>query len=345
MPKAWENTGRSWLEASDSTSSEVLVDTEKDPRAIPPWSAALAETTAPFTENLQDCRGKWLLLTPPLRAVLPKAAEAGALGLLLDMVRTPTPCPDAFRWENGTGLRDWYPVDGEPVLPMFSLTPRQAQMLREHPQTLLRGAIARRFYDGGIPMVTGLVPGRESTEILLMAHLYEPFEADNAASAPMLLELCRKLVPLAGTLRHSIRFLFGMERFGFAEYFHRHGKGNCVFAVNVDCPCNIATTKHPRFTVYGSSETAPAPQADAVWFALAKEAFGAENVELVPGQNTGDNCCSKPFPGIPSCLLEAADLRYQHVACPQYDAVDWDMMQTVAQFHYDAILALDKALE
>lgn len=102
----------------------------------------------------------------------------------------------------------------------FSISPSKGRMLREllrrNQRILLRAIVKTKLYEGKIPMVTGVLPGKLNEEIVITAHLCEPGANDNASGCGLGLEVARAIKALIDNgelppLLRRIRLLYGFE--------------------------------------------------------------------------------------------------------------------------------------
>jgi len=166
-------------------------------------------------------------------------AARGIVGVVNDRGRMEF--PDLRGWDNYT-----FAPRNEESLFGFSLSFREAEHLRER----LRNSSAvkvfarvdTRLYDGAVDNVTGVIPGSEGgEEVLLLAHIYEQGANDNASGAGLGLEVFRTLKALIdrGELprpRRSMRILLGFECCGLMAYVVEHQEvlRRTVAAINPD---------------------------------------------------------------------------------------------------------------
>ena len=140
----------------------------------------------------------------------------------------------------------WPFVAGDTLAFGFVLSARQGDRLRH----LLRGGqpvqawarVDSRLYDGTFDLVTGVIPGQQSEEeVLVFAHLYEVGAQDNAGGCAVVLEAARCLNNLivSGRLpapRRSIRFVLSWEIYGLLAYrdARPEAMGRIIAGLNLD---------------------------------------------------------------------------------------------------------------
>ncbi len=261
MPQAWDRTGRSTLEMVDPALSEaerMIADTDIQPLSATIWSVPTPPggVTAPLvslqsvqSEDWHEVKGKIVLCdVSPNGDLMRKLAMSGALGLVSFVREISDTNPDDVRWMNGPGLCGWYYLKDDLRLWNFSITPRRALELEKRlaagNEVILHAVMNTRVYDGEIYTVTARIPGHSAGEIALFAHMYEPFIADDATGVVLSIAIGKALRELvcAGklpALEKSVRVVFGMERYGFSEYFHNRARSRSIIAaVNMDSVCH-----------------------------------------------------------------------------------------------------------
>ncbi|MBR4662615.1 MAG: AAC(3) family N-acetyltransferase [Lentisphaeria bacterium] len=237
MPEAWDQYGRSFLKITSPGVPDydrMLSDSDRHPQEAVIWSAPTPEggvdgeivayDDLPDQEH-PDVRGKWVFMESrgvDVSGVRYRAlAEAGAAGLLLTNFTVMETSPDDVVWFNGQGHNSWYHEKEAPRLPVFSVPPRRAVKLLEllkKGKVTAHGEMKTRIYDGEIYTVTGIIPGESKEEYALFAHIYEPFEADDALGFATACELGRMLVNRKAKLKKTLRTVISMELYGFSAY-------------------------------------------------------------------------------------------------------------------------------
>ena len=250
MPQAWERTGRCFLEVTGDRPDDlpaVIADSDETTFATSAWAGATSENgdegevVLYDPENLESMHGKWVFFdNMPRGTVSVPLIKAGALGVITTDFKQGTTDPDATRWLNGPGSYGWYHVKGEPHIPMFCLTARRAKVLKKHLENgrkiTLRGVINTKVYDGEIYTVTGVIPGIEEDEFLLVGHLYEPFLNDNADGVAAAIEIGRMITSAGIRPQKTLRVVFSMEHYGLAQYYAQNLHTHKMFAgLNIDC--------------------------------------------------------------------------------------------------------------
>ncbi len=180
-------------------------------------------------------KGKVVLTKGDLNRVRELAVEKrGAVGIVFDGMRETPPVrarmdvPDALQYTSF-----WW-TDQEKKCFGFVLSPREGERLRQlikkqaqdgEPPVKVRAKVISRLYDGEIEVVSALMPGKTSEEVVIVAHLCHPRPSanDNASGSAAALEIARTLQKLvdAGKLappRRGIRFLWVPEMTGTYAY-------------------------------------------------------------------------------------------------------------------------------
>ena len=252
MPQAWDRTGRCTLEILSPgvpKAKRLLCDSDRDPLEAGIWSPSTPEAglTGEVVngENCEDVAGKYVYITePPKNKRMIEWSKGGALGVICTKMEADF-SPDTLCWMNGVGHYGWYYSKEDKRLPVFVLTPRRALFLeaelKKGPVTV-RGIMKTRIYDGKIHAVTGRIPGDSKEELVLLAHIYEPFPADDAVGFAGCVEAGRILRQLAEAgklhLRRSLRVVFTMERYGFFAFFDQERCKRIFAGQNMDAFCS-----------------------------------------------------------------------------------------------------------
>ena len=351
MPYAWERTGRSTLEIVDPSlpeSERMLADTDVELLNAVIWSpptpeggvtAELIDLKSVESEDWSEVAGKIVLCNrSPIGEMRRKLALAGAVGLVSYVENTLAANPDDVRWMNGVGWCGWYYVKGNKMLWNYSITPRKGDMLAKKlasgEKITLKAVMNTRIYEGETYTVTGRIPGKSKEEIALFAHMYEPFVPDDAAGVVISIAIAkavREMVKkgLIPPLEKSIRLVFGMERYGFSEYFHDLKRsGKIISATNMDSVCH-STLKIAGVLPELRHSPASAPCFDV---ALIREYLQKRYPELpyrvTPGNLSDDTFgADTPF-NIPTCWLHTPPaIDRHHNSGAIFAEADWYMAE------------------
>ncbi|MGA9351675.1 MAG: DUF4910 domain-containing protein [Anaerolineae bacterium] len=186
-----------------------------------------------------DLRGKVVLTKGDLNRVRELAVEKrGAIGIIFDGMRETPPVrarmdvPDALQYTSF-----WWTGQEKKCLG-FVLSPREGEKLRGlikkraqdgKPPVGVRAKVVSHLYDGEIEVVSALIPGETSQEVVMVAHLCHPRPSanDNASGSAAALEIARTLQKLVdgGKLvqpKRGIRFLWVPEMTGTYAYLATH---------------------------------------------------------------------------------------------------------------------------
>lgn len=346
MPQAWETTGRSFLRLDDPGLPEnqrMIADSAEDRFSIGFWSAPTPDggLDCEIVEYDTACRknipmqGKLILLEGFSQTKYRHIAKEQAAGALIYDSRQPRRYPDNCRWCNGIGFTGWYHVKEDRRMVLFSLTPRKNAFLLERLRCgpVFAHAEARtRIYDGKVYTVTGVVPGKSREEIVMVAHMYEPFLADDAAGGVVISEIVRCLLSLIRQgklppLRKTLRVVLSMERYGYMQYYldEEHNK-RILTEFSFDSCCHVYLNKRkPVLALRLSSVIAPS-FLDLMMPDLYRSLEPKIEYLLQRGNLSDDTFCSDDRIRIPSCWPHSSDRKraFHHNTCPKFMDADWD---------------------
>ena len=353
MPEAWSRTGRSTLAEVDAAGHEtaMLADSDVEPISAVIWSiptppggtvAELVSYQATPPGHEERFKGKIVLCpTSPNGALLRRILAGGAVGMVSYIAENVELEPDSVRWMNGVGHCGWYFLKGEPRLWNFSITPRKAAALEARlaagERITLRAVMNTEVYDGEVYTVTGKIPGRSSRELALIAHLYEPFIADDSAGAILSIAVGKALRELSQAgrippLEKSIRVIFSMERYGFSAFFHdRDRAGKIIAAMNMDSICH-ATLKLAGIPL----ELRRSPASSPFFFnTIIREYLRSDFPEVkfreTPGNLSDDTFGAEPPFDIPTGWLHTPAAKFRHHNTAEiFAGVDWEIARCVA---------------
>ena len=266
VPKAWDAKSATLTLLPSGNRGEVLLcNYQDDPCSLIAYSkgtppeGVTAELVVikggrrPEDYEGVDLEGKIAFTSDSARYSRREAMKHGAIGIISDYMptyeyyRPPMEIPDVRMWERfSTERGGWGIKDGDEPIWGFVLTPRQGLWLRElirrEGKVKLHAKVDARFYDGEIPVVTGLIPGKTEEEVLVNGHLYEVGAIDNASGCGLAIEVLRCLNMLIeeGKLerpRRGIRALFTYECMGtMAALVERPDIfENVVAGITLDC--------------------------------------------------------------------------------------------------------------
>ena len=141
MAQAWDLCGRSTLEIVEPV-KELIADTDIDTIYVSEYSAPTPEggLTAELVDYADldpenpDCKGKYVFHRGYLPAQHPlynTLASAGCAGIVFSAFETTQHEPEKPTWTNGHGHIGWYHLKEDPVVPVFSVTPKKGIELLE----------------------------------------------------------------------------------------------------------------------------------------------------------------------------------------------------------------------
>ena len=322
-PLAWDvKSGR--LEIIDTALSpedRVLADYEKVPTSIGMWSGPTPGdgVTAEIVElrkadlatiESRNLRGKLVLTDENPANVKWLLVKAGVLGAINAFTENPS-LQDGRQWINAWGDDGWaYTKRSTPLL-SFSITPRQAALVRSllaKGPVRVRAKVDSRYFNGTYPYVTGIVAGTGTEEVLTLGHTSEQGAEDNATGVAATLEALSTLNRLIsnGTLprpKRSIRVLSMGEMYGSMHYVQHNPERikRTVAAMCVDTPAASYDLAGTEYTFYMNPHVAK-DFTDAFILKIADGYFSKVNRPWhVKEFTTGtDTYLAEPMVGIPT---------------------------------------------
>ena len=312
MPEAWELSKRSFLEIVSPAVADydtVLADSDVNPAHANIWAAPTpaggitAEVVDYDTldEANPDVAGKIVLFTQTryFGRIYTNLIKHGAIAIVMSKFTAEIDEPDAVYWFNGLGNFGWYRTAEDGKLPVFSITPIKARMLKEllkKEKVVLHGEMNTRLYNGEIYTVTGIIPGESSEEYALLAHMYEPFPGDDALGAALAAEIGSVLKRSGRKPRKTLRAVLSMELFGFTAYLMGNERyKNIVAALSLDgfthrCSPDISLrlspVSSPFFGDYFYKDNGMKLLPDAPWGEqagnLSDDTFGGDSMTAIP---------------------------------------------------------------
>ncbi|MBC7236026.1 MAG: hypothetical protein H5T69_09300 [Chloroflexi bacterium] len=357
MPQAWDVRSAELEIVEPRDAAEPLIDYRRNPlcvanRCAPtPAEGIVAEViTLEQLRALGEAPGR-LVYTDgqhpgPLRA---EVAAKGAAGLISDTSPARDFAPQETYWINGWCSPGWYQTAEHRPLLCFSLSPEVGRRLKAQ---LDRGSVRvwakvdADLYDGSIYTVTGLLPGKRPQEIVLLAHIYEPFIADDAVGAAAAIEIVRTLQQLIahGDLPQpelGVRVLIGMERYGFAHYFAQEdARRRAALAINMDCLClSPARTRQPVEVRY-SPASLPFWGDLLVW-EMARHLLGGYPLAVRRGNLSDDTFVSDVTVGVPSQWVWTQVGATHHTSLWfQEEMNDWELGAKIAKLVASYVAAM-----
>lgn len=318
MPLAWD-AGGARLEMTEPE-HEVLCDRKSVPASLGMWSgptppggitAELVDIAkTPWTE----VKGKLVLTERNAAGYKFKLVKYGALGAVNGFSENPG-LADGRQWINAWGDNGWGFTKASTPLLSFSITPRQAAHLREllaHGQKVMLHAVAdTRYYEGRYPWVTGVIPGKDSSEeVLVLGHTSEQGAQDNASGVSAMVEAVSTLSRLirSGALpkpQRTIRVLLMPEMYGSLSYITTHAARmhRTVAAMTIDTPAASYDLAGTEYTFYMNPQVAMS-YTDALALRIAEATLSPRRPwhwsENTPGT---DSYLGEPTVGVPDVWI------------------------------------------
>ncbi len=271
-PLAWDAQSAS-LEMT-APERATLCDYAQVPACLGMWSGPTppggveAELVDLDTTPWSRVRGKLVLTSQNSANLKDKLAQNGALGAVNGFSENPELGNDR-QWINAWGDHGWGFLKASTPLLSYSVTPNQANHLREllaaGKRVVLRARAATKLYEGEYPWVTAILPGsvRDGEEVLALGHIAEQGAQDNATGVAATVEALRTLHRLieSGRLprpRRSIRVLLMPEVYGSLSYIARHPErmARTVAAITVDTPAASYDLAGTEYTAYKNPHVA-----------------------------------------------------------------------------------------
>jgi hypothetical protein len=271
MPLAWDVKEAQLEIVAPAPSPEfrLLADYQTTPTSLGMWSGptapdgVIAEVVelqrSSDLENL-DVKGKLVLTAENPAGFKWLLARKGALGAINAFTENPD-LLDGRQWINAWGDNGWAFIKGSAPLLCFSISPRQSEYLRgllRRGPVRVKARVDSRYYQGGYPLVTAVLPGTSpDEEVLTLGHTSEQGAHDNATGVAAMLESLTTLNRLiqSGKLprpRRSIRILAMPEVYGSLYYAQTHPERirRTVAAMCVDTPAAPYQLAGTEYTFY-----------------------------------------------------------------------------------------------
>jgi hypothetical protein len=272
-PMAWD-VKQAKLEIIEPTvpaDQVTLADFEKVPTSLGMWSGptppeGIVAEIVELADNSeggvlrQNLRGKLVLTRVNPANIKWLLVKAGALGAVNAFTENPS-LQDGRQWINAWGDNGWGFTKGNTPLLSFSITPRQAELLRkllrEGAPVRLKARVDTRYYAGKYPYVTAVIPGASSEEVMTLGHSSEQGAQDNATGVSAMLESVATLNRLirSGKLplpKRGIRILTMGEMYGSMHYVATHPERirQTVAAMCLDTPASPYELPGTEYSFY-----------------------------------------------------------------------------------------------
>ena len=277
MPLAWDvkHAKLEIVALTPSPEFRVLADYETMPTSLGMWSGATppAGIVAEVVELKKsselaslDVKGKLVLTAENPASFKWLLARKGARGAINAFTENPD-LRDGRQWINSWGDNGWAYTKASTPLLCFSISPRQAEYLRgllAKGPVRVKATVDSRYYAGGYPLVTAVLPGTtRDEEVLTLGHTSEQGAHDNATGVAAMLESLTTLNRLieSGKLPRplrTIRILTMPEVYGSLYYAQTHPDRirRTVAAMCVDTPAAPYNLAGTEYTFYMNPHTA-----------------------------------------------------------------------------------------
>jgi len=265
MPLAWDARGAT-LEVIEPERIP-LCNYQQVPSSLGMWSGSTpkegvnAELVDITRTPWADVKGKMVLTAKKSDGLKFQLVKYGALGAVNGFSENPS-LEDGRQWVNAWGDNGWGFTRASTPLLSYSVTPRQAKRLRQILATgkkvTVRAVADTRYYEGRYPWVTGVIPGiNPSEEVLVLGHTSEQGAQDNATGVASMVEAVHTISQMisAGKLNRparSIRILLMPEVYGSLTYVSENAArmNRTVAAMTVDTPAAAYDMAGTEYTFY-----------------------------------------------------------------------------------------------
>ncbi|MFN7919038.1 MAG: alpha/beta hydrolase-fold protein [Bryobacteraceae bacterium] len=269
MPMAWDARSATLELLNGNAPPVLLADYRKIPTSLGMWSGSTKPegVVADVVEiqSLQDLaradvKGKLVLTARNPAEWKFDLVKAGALGAINAFTENPE-LLDGRQWINAWGDRGWAFNKGDTPLLCFSISPRQAAIVRarlKQGRVQVRAKVDARHYEGSYPYVTGVIPGASGAEeVLTLGHTSEQGAQDNATGVSTMLESLATLNRLIKTGKlarpqRSIRVLLMGEMYAALHYIATNPDRvkRTIAAMCVDTPASPYELKGTEYSFY-----------------------------------------------------------------------------------------------
>lgn len=295
MPLAWDVKAARLEIVDPPLPSDIatLADYQRIPTSLGMWSGATPpEGVTAEVVNLSDAepskiaqlnlKGKLVLMNQNPASFKWALVKAGALGAINTFTENAS-LQDGRQWINAWGDQGWAFTKGSTPLLSFSISPRQAAMVRkllaERGVVRVQAKVDSRYYSGVYPYVTGVIRGTGPEEVLTLGHSFEQGAQDNATGVAAMLESLATINRLIASGRlqrpeRGIRLLTMGELYGSMYYIQTHTEGmrRTVAALCMDTPAASYDLAGTEYTFYMNPHGAKS-YTDAFILRIAQEYF------------------------------------------------------------------------
>ncbi len=178
------------------------------------------------SSDLKKARGKILFFSGRVDSIKNGLLKNDIKGVISDFHYKGKEKNDTIYWENR-----WHVKKEETSFFCIKISMKDGAALRilleKGVKVKVKAFIRARNYSGKIPAVSGLIPGKNpKEEVIILGHVYDVGAHDNASGAGIMIEIARTIQKLIKTgklsqPRRSIRFLFPHEMYGTLDWVAR----------------------------------------------------------------------------------------------------------------------------
>ena len=295
MPLAWDVKSARLEILYPQVPSDIatLADYQKIPSSLGMWSGAtppqgvtaeivdVADADLPRLAEMH-LKDKLVLMNQNPAGFKWALAKAGALGAVNTFTENLS-LEDGRQWINAWGDQGWAFTKGSTPLLSFSISPRQAGLVRrllaQRGVVRVKATVDSRYYSGRYPYITGVIRGTGPEEVLTLGHSFEQGAQDNATGVAAMLESFATLNRLivSGKLprpKRTIRLLTMGELYGSMHYVETHPDRirRTVAALCMDTPAASYDLAGTEYTFYMNPHMAKS-YTDAFILRIAQEYF------------------------------------------------------------------------
>ena len=313
MPLAWD-VKEARLEMTEPERA-VLCEYRSVPASLGMWSGPTPKggLTAEVVDIRKTAwaavRGKLVLTDKNAAGYKHELVKYGALGAINGYSENPG-LHDGRQWINAWGDNGWGFTKASTPLVSFSVSPKQAEHLREllaaGKRVKVHAEADTRYYVGRYPWVTGVLPGASKQEqVLVLGHTSEQGAQDNATGVAAMVESLNTLARLVkerklARPRRSIRILLMPELYGSMSYLcsHPEQRKQTLAAMTVDTPAAPYALAGTEYTFYMNPQVAMS-YSDALIKRIAGTYFTSRPWHWKENEPGTDSYLGEPTIGIP----------------------------------------------
>jgi Peptidase family M28 len=370
MPLAWDvkSARLEIVEPAVPKDIATLADYQRIPASLGMWSGAtppegvtaeIVNTSDADASKIAqlDLTGKLVLMNQNPAGFKWALVKSGALGAINAFTENPS-LQDGRQWINAWGDRGWGFIKGSTPLLSFSISPREAALVRkllaERGVVRVKATVDSHYYSGSYPYVTGLIRGSGPEEILTLGHSFEQGAQDNATGVAAMLESLATLnrLILSGKLprpKRGIRLLTMGELYGSMYYIQTHPDRirRTVAAMCMDTPAGSYDLAGTEYTFYMNPHAAKS-YTDAFILRVAQEYFSQVHRPWHEHQSMSgtDTYLSEPMINVPTVwAYSGSGVETHHNSEDTPDRVDPRSLRDVATVNAAYLYYLANASE